>query len=697
MANGMVQIDPPNAHVVGLAAEEIAHAAARIEDGGGDASAPSSGYLLRDDQTRVFRDFASFLMDVATRPATAAEDAFGRIILPPRTGKTVIAGHIIARTGLRSTFIVPTKTLVVQTARELRTLMPNTPVGVYFGEQKELVEAGVNVATYSILLRDHARGGLPDPIASSALVFADEAHRAMTPDRMDLLHHGFPEHAVRVALTATPDYDDQRVLCRFFPRLIHEVTLEEAFALDLLAPARVWVAEIDAEGSRVRILAGDYEEATLGRVMSSAPFSRAVEVFRYGDGNAQLPALIACTSRQQASDLREYLGRHRPAGAAPPEIVLGETTAADRARILGGFDAGTIDTLIQVGVLLEGWNSPRCKLLLDLAPTLSRVRATQKYFRVMTKHGAAEARIYVLVPKDLPELPILPMELFGASLRDYECGELLGRADDAGGGETAVDVTKGTPIAGVTLKKRIVFTGRLEAPQLERGDVAGLRAVLRTSREFDPNLPCNLYSFNLASFAHPLFTGRGRSLLRWLGVPPTTAGYAAFLARAFPDGAASQLLGASEPADLASCREDAAWLRQGLPRAPNDPQRRASNGVDDGFAEGWRALTGFDGLDRERSPDPLALLLEQERADKIAYLLNALPIRKRHVLVRRFGLYGQAPETSERIARDWRRSSSLIGQIEARALGTLRSWVSPKDPDLELRITSPRRETLPPF
>ncbi len=291
--------------------------------------------------------------------------------------------------------------------------MPGVPIGAWCGERKDLVTHGVNVATYAILLRDHARGALPEPIARSALVFADEAHRAMTAARMDLLARGFSPGAVRVALTATPDYDDARVLCRFFPRLIHEVTLEEALALDLLAPARVWVAEVDAEGSRVRILAGDYEEAALGRVMSAAPFARAVEVFRYRGANARMPALIACASRQQAHDLLQYLLAHRPAGAPAPALVLGDTSAAERTRILAGFEAGTVDTLIQVGVLVEGWNSPRCKLLLDLAPTLSRVRATQKYFRAMTRHEGKEARIYVLLPKGLPELPILPMELSG--------------------------------------------------------------------------------------------------------------------------------------------------------------------------------------------------------------------------------------------------------------------------------------------
>lgn len=198
-----------NGHL--LMPERIAHAAARIvgdvDDQQREWTSPS--YDLRSDQSRVFRDFASFLQKVTRGLA----QPWGRIILPPRTGKTIIAGHILARSGLHATFIVPTKTLVMQTAREFRALWPNVPVGLYFGEQKELVTEGVNITTYSILLRDYERGRLPRALASAALIFADEAHHVMTERRMNLLQHGFARGAVRVALTATPDYDDERRVC----------------------------------------------------------------------------------------------------------------------------------------------------------------------------------------------------------------------------------------------------------------------------------------------------------------------------------------------------------------------------------------------------------------------------------------------------------------------------------------------------
>lgn len=74
---------------------------------------------LRADQARVFADFAAYLTEVSTRPPAEQRAPFCRIILPPRTGKTVVAGHIIDRAALAATFIVPTRTLLEQTVREL--------------------------------------------------------------------------------------------------------------------------------------------------------------------------------------------------------------------------------------------------------------------------------------------------------------------------------------------------------------------------------------------------------------------------------------------------------------------------------------------------------------------------------------------------------------------------------------------------
>jgi type I site-specific restriction endonuclease len=68
-------------------------------------------------------------------------------------------------------------------------------------------------------------------------------------------------------LTATPDYNAERRLERYFPDPATKSPLEETFALGLLAPLRAWAVEVDADASRVRFARGDYESERLGDVV----------------------------------------------------------------------------------------------------------------------------------------------------------------------------------------------------------------------------------------------------------------------------------------------------------------------------------------------------------------------------------------------------------------------------------------------
>ncbi len=204
------------------------------------------------------------------------------------------------------------------------------------------------------------------------------------------------------------------------------------------------------------------------------------------------------------------------------------------------------------------------------------------------------------------------------------------------------------------LKKRIVLSARLEAPKLDGANLADVRAVLSASRDFSPLAPCNLLAFRRARFEHPLFSGRGSFLLRWLGVPSTTAGYAALLSRAFPEGAAHRLLlEHADVRDLPSCRHDARHLVRALFRDVEAPRPAGTQEKrDEGFLEGFRALTGRGTLHPEPAPDPLEHLLRREEAGVLAHLLWTLPRPHRSAVARYFGLLDEPEAFYEEIADD---------------------------------------------
>ena len=638
-------------------------------------------YTLRDTQTTVFNDFAAYLLEVATRPSRNDELSMSRIILPPRTGKTVIAAHCIGTTALCSLFIVPTRTLVDQVAEEFRARLPGIPVGTYYGEEKKLVDHGVNVTTYNILQQQwKAQECLPRQVRNAALIFADEAHHSMTKPRLTMLREGFDPKAIRVALTATPDYDDERKLAGFFPELIHEITLPEAVQLELVAPLRVWVYEVDEDASMVTMVAGDYHEETISRLMSSAPFFEATKTIRYSPENLFKQALICCRTRQQAYDLHKYLLQHRPADTPKPQLILSTTDKNERQDILRKYEIGWVDTIVSVAVLTEGWSSPKCKLLIDLSPSLSLVRATQKFFRPMTKYEEREASVYILVPTNLPQPPILPMELFHWSEETYESGTLVASAKRQKHEASLPSLKRHriTPIEKVRLKSRVLVCARFEKPALDPKDADQIRQVMGSnSNLFEDGRLCGLQRFRWLLFSHLLFSGRGEQLLRYLKVTSSREGYIAYMARLFPEEAASRFFYYSDRTveDVAACQKELLAFETKLLEGSDK-----FGEVNPDYEYSYKALAGP--LAREPEPTPEEALHQKELRLTFPSLFFALRPIEQDILIRRFGLGGEEEQTLKKVGDCYNLSRERIRGIESQALFKLRRGLLMRDPDL---------------
>lgn len=532
---------------------------------------------LRPDQLEIVEAALAWIR--RARAGGASRQA--HIVLPPRTGKTVIAAHIAARSGLNTVFVVPTRVLVHQTRVELRRHAPELAVGAWYGELKAPVARGVNLTTHACL----RRGGWGEELSRSELVFIDEAHHVLSGGAAANLRRAFDASSLQIALTATPDYDTARSVLRWFPERIAHVELPDALRRGLVAPAVVHVGEVDVDGSRVELTAGEYRPDQLSRLLAGGPFLHAALTWRYQKEHRDIPCLMVCVTRAQADDLAAYLRARRPPDRPPPALILGETPGEERERLLRAFEAGEIDTICQVGVLIEGWTSARCKLLIDLAPGRSRVRATQKYFRVLTRSGDAIARIIVLLPRALPEPPVLPMDLLLPAGEVYTPGRVIGRGQrrEVEGGPT--------PVNDVRLVQRVVVSTEFGLPRLDPTRADDVRAVLASCEALCAARVLSRGQFERLYFKHPLFGGTGRTLLRWLAVPWGAASFWTWLARVWSERAADLLLG-------------------GVAEAPSEAE-----------------VTEADEL--VSTLDPEAVLLQRERVVSMMHALDRLPPKQR--------------------------------------------------------------------
>src|SRR5262249_46671965 len=218
----------------------------------------------------------------------------------------------------------------------------------------------------------------PQAIGRRDLIIIDEAHfiphhdQGMYRTTLEALRELVPD--LRVAgLTATPFRLDSGHLCEgdghLFNKVVFEYTIAEGIRDGWLAPlsskATTKAATIDVTGVGKRggeFIAGELEAAA---IRNNAVELACDEIATYqGKRRAWL---VYCVGVNHAGLIRDAL-RARGVDA---EMVLGETPADERDRIIEDFRASRLTALVSVMVLSYGFNVPHIDLIAMLRPTCS--------------------------------------------------------------------------------------------------------------------------------------------------------------------------------------------------------------------------------------------------------------------------------------------------------------------------------------
>ena len=509
---------------------------------------------LYPEQETVLEDAAKYFEYCANFVSSKQQGRLepGRIEMPPGCGKTVVAGKIVAATGATVLYVTPRTTLAEQAATELSKQLPNVPIGVYTGDRKELVDGGITITTNAMMYGWLRSGDAPRQVREATVVFFDEGHMMLTALAVRVLHGLVGENAVCIGLSGSPHYSEKKTMALVFPRLIHRIDFPEALALGLIAKPKCGVYEVDVDGSQVRVVAGNYDPKTLERIERQAPFFQAALDLRYDPGNIGNKSIIVCRTRQQAYDCQRFFAAHRPPGTPLPAYVVSGMSDDERRKNLKDFESGRIDTLINVKVLTLGWDHPPCKVMVDLAFTLSYVDAIQKWLRItrLWKNAAGEAvvpRLYMLLPTGLNELPILPSDLFGMDVEtdserflELEERKVIRKAKTAR--LPKLERRRRTVVAEVKASVRKLMDIELALPTLERTNDEQIRAVLLCNEAFGADKVPPRSVFRELTFVHPYFSGSGTQLLRYLQIGQDPAKYARTMVRLFPYAASAYLV-----------------------------------------------------------------------------------------------------------------------------------------------------------
>ena len=292
------------------------------------------------------------------------------LVAPTGSGKTVIFSYVTANAaakGNRTLVLVHRAELLNQTHAALSQL--EVPHGLIAAGKTPDSTHLTQVASVQTLVRrlEHIRE--PD------LIVIDEAHHATAGAWASVLNR-WPQARV-LGVTATPARLDGKGLGSVFDDLIRgpEVTnlIEDGY---LCKPMYYAPKTVSMEG--VHKVAGDFNRAEMSERMDKPTITGdAVTHYRkYADG---LPCVVFCTGVKHA----EHVAQAFNASGYRFAILDGTLSPEERAKRVLGLSSGTLQGLVTVEIVSEGFDLPVVACAILLRPTASLSLHLQQVGRVL--------------------------------------------------------------------------------------------------------------------------------------------------------------------------------------------------------------------------------------------------------------------------------------------------------------------------
>jgi superfamily II DNA or RNA helicase len=345
---------------------------------------------LRDYQEKLVNDLREALRG----------DSRVIAVSPTGSGKRMIACWLatqICERGKRVGFVTDRKTLVTQMRDECRD--HGIDYGLVMADSPRKDSAPVQICSIQTLQR---RDWKDIPLADVWII--DEAHK--TTEAYKTLLERYPKAKV-ISFTATPVGSQGRSLVGDLGPIVEPNRNRELISQGWLLPTRVFApSEPDVKG--VSLSNGEFNQTKLGqRVEECTVFA---DVFRWWKPYSHLQSICFVPRVKFAYALAEQFGYRGYAA----ETVEAKTSKDARIDIFERFANQEVCVLINVGVLIEGFDCPIASCGIDLTPNRQFRNFWQKVGRVRRPYENQETAIWLDFsgniwrfphPDDNPEWP----------------------------------------------------------------------------------------------------------------------------------------------------------------------------------------------------------------------------------------------------------------------------------------------------
>lgn len=371
------------------------------------------------------------------------ESSSALIVQPTGTGKTVVFAHLIDGWSDGRIMVLAHRDELIRQAVDKITLITGEKPDIEMADERADTDmfrrSKVVVSSIQTLI-----AGKPPRMQrfnprDFGLVVVDEAHHAVAESYSRVLAW-FSQSKV-LGVTATPDRGDERALGLVFKSAAFVYEITDAIKDGWLVPIQQHSVVVhDLDYSQARETAGDLNQADVAKVQQSEAVLQQM-VSPIVDLSAGRKTIVFATPGDSkatgvadgfkiAERMTEIFNRHRPQSA---RRVHQDTPKEERRAMLRDFRDGRFQTLVNVGVLTEGFDEPGIEVVAITRPTKSRAlfaqmigRGTRPLPGLVDPLTLADARRAAIACSPKPHLTVLDFEGNAGKHKLIHAADVLG-------------------------------------------------------------------------------------------------------------------------------------------------------------------------------------------------------------------------------------------------------------------------------
>jgi len=286
------------------------------------------------------------------------------IVAPTGAGKTIMLSALAGR-------VRPKKALILQHRDELVRQNMSKYVAINTKSRPTLFNAGAKSwqgdAVFA-MVQTLSRGNNLGSIPALDLLIVDECHHVAAASYIRIIEKvkKINPGCMVAGFTATPQRADKKGLRTAFDNCADQIAIRELIDLGFLVPPKAFVIDIQGvrdELSQVKKLASDFDPAGVEKVMNKRTIhAEMIRHWKEKAGNRQ--TIVFCSTIQHADDVRAAF----LATGVKAETVTGDDPIGARRKLLSRFHKNDFQVLVNVGVLVEGFDEPSVGCVVLLRP-----------------------------------------------------------------------------------------------------------------------------------------------------------------------------------------------------------------------------------------------------------------------------------------------------------------------------------------